>query len=541
MTTVRAATVELLRSRGVTTVFGNPGSTELPFLRDFPADLRYVLGLQEAVVVGAADGYAQATGSTALVNLHTAPGVGNAMGALVTAAANHTPLVVTAGQQVRAMMTMEALLTNVDATLLPRPAVKWACEPPRAQDVPAALARAFHEAESAPRGPVFVSLPMDDFDVELDEAETAAARRAAGRRVEGRTAAAGPCVVELARRLSEAANPVLVTGGSVDAEGAWEAAVALAERRALPVWASPVEGRVGFPEDHPLYRGVLPAAIAPLSRALAGHDLVLVVGAPVFRYYPYVPGPLLPEGAELVLLTSDPGEAARAPVGDALVAGLRPTLEALTELVEKGDPGAVPGRPPAAPAPDPAGPQEAGEPMPVAAALAAVARAAPAGTLWVNESPSNLQLFREHVRIGRPGSFLMTTGGGLGFGMAAAVGAGLGRPDRPVVAVVGDGSAQYAITALWTAAAHHVPVTFVIPANREYAILKWFGRFENTPGVPGLDLPGIDMCALARGYGVPAHRAKDPGHLAELVAGATTARNGPVLIEAPVTTVPPSL
>ncbi|WP_240003128.1 thiamine pyrophosphate-binding protein [Streptomyces cinnamoneus] len=150
MTTVRAATRELLRSRGATTVFGNPGSTELPFLQDFPEDFRYVLGLQEAVVVGMADGYAQATGTTALVNLHTAPGVGNAMGAIVTAAANHTPMVVTAGQQVRAMMTMEALLTNVDATVLPRPAVKWAYEPPRPQDVPAALARAFHIAESAP-------------------------------------------------------------------------------------------------------------------------------------------------------------------------------------------------------------------------------------------------------------------------------------------------------------------------------------------------------------------------------------------------------
>ncbi|MEU2511257.1 benzoylformate decarboxylase [Streptomyces syringium] len=553
MTTVRAATFELLRSRGVTTVFGNPGSTELPFLQDFPDDFRYVLGLQEAVVVGMADGYAQATGGTALVNLHTAPGVGNAMGAIITAAANHTPMVVTAGQQVRAMMTMEALLTNVDATVLPRPAVKWAYEPPRAQDVPAALARAFHLAETAPRGPVFLSLPMDDFDVELDEAEYAAALAAARRRVHDGTAAAAPAVEALARRLAEAANPVLVTGGAVDAEGAWEAAVALAEHRRLPVWASPIEGRVGFPEDHPLYQGVLPPALAPLAQTLAGHDLVLVVGAPVFRYYPYVPGPVLPDGAELVLLTSDPEEAARAPVGDALVAGLRPTLELLTEVLEKkggadgpADTDAAVPTPPtvaetasgaeSAPAAD-----AAPEPMSAVDALAAVASAAPPETVWVNESPSNVQAFRDHVRIDRPGSFLMTTGGGLGFGLAAAVGARLGRPDRPVVALVGDGSAQYAITALWTAAAYRVPVTFVIPANREYAILKWFGRFENTPGVPGLDIPGIDLCALARGYGVPAHRATDAAHLAELVAAATTSPDGPVLIVAPITTVPPTL
>ncbi|WP_448323757.1 thiamine pyrophosphate-dependent enzyme [Streptomyces sp. DSM 41493] len=330
---------------------------------------------------------------------------------------------------------------------------------------------------------------------------------------------------------------MLVTGGSVDAEGAWDAAVALAERRGLPVWASPVEGRVGFPENHPLYRGVLPPAIGPLSQALAGHDLVLVVGAPVFRYYPYVPGPLLPEGAELVLLTSDPGEAARAPVGDALVAGLRPTLELLTELVEKTAWTPDGRRPEPAPAPA----EDGSEPMSAATALAAVASAAPADTVWVNESPSNLQVFRDHVRVDRPGSFLMTTGGGLGFGLAAAVGARLGRPERPVVAVVGDGSAQYAISALWTAAAYHVPVTFVVPANREYAILKWFGRFENTPGVPGLDLPGLDLCALAQGYGVPAHRATGPAHLAELVRAATAGSDGPVLIEAPVTTVPPTL
>ncbi|MBT2387320.1 benzoylformate decarboxylase [Streptomyces sp. ISL-11] len=537
MPTVRAAVHELLRSRGVTTVFGNPGSTELPFLQDFPDDFRYVLGLQEAVVVGMADGFAQATGTTALVNLHTAPGVGNAMGAVINAAANHTPMVVTAGQQVRAMMTMEALLTNVDATALPRPAVKWSYEPPRPQDVPAALARAFHLAETAPRGPVFVSLPMDDFDVELDEAEAAAARHVAGRRVTDDCAAAGPAVEALARRLAEAASPVLVTGGSVDAEGAWDAAVALAERRGLPVWASPVEGRPGFPENHPLYRGVLPAALAPLAKTLEGHDLVLVVGAPVFRYYPYVAGPVLPEGAELVLLTSDPGEAARAPVGDALVAGLRPTLERLTELVEKRD--ATGGEVRAAAAADPA--EQGAAPMSVRAALAAVASAAPPATLWVNESPSNLQIFRDVVRVDRPGSFLTTTGGGLGFGLAAAVGAQLGRPERPVVAVIGDGSAQYAITALWTAAACRAPVTFVVPANQEYAILKWFGRFENTPGVPGLDLPGLDLCALARGYGVTAHRATDPAHLAELVAVATAATDGPVLIEAPITTVPPSL
>ena len=173
MTTVRQAAFDLLRGHGMTTVFGNPGSTELPFLQDFPDDFDYVLGLQEAVVVAMADGFAQASGRPTLVNLHTAPGVGHGMGAIVNAQWNKSPLVVTAGQQVRAMLTMEALLTNRDAAALPRPAVKWSYEPPRAQDVPAALARAIHLASLPPRGPVFLSLPMDDWDQEADEGETA--------------------------------------------------------------------------------------------------------------------------------------------------------------------------------------------------------------------------------------------------------------------------------------------------------------------------------------------------------------------------------
>ena len=186
MSTVREATYELFRAHGMTTMFGNPGSTELPMLREFPDDFRYVLGLQEAVVVGMADGYAQASGRPALVNLHTAPGVANAMGAIFNAQANHSPLVVTAGQQVRAAMTMQANLTNRDAAAMPHPLVKWSYEVPRAADVPAALGRAAHAASLAPKGPVFVSIPMDDWDAEVDDGAVAQAIK---RRVSGRAAA----------------------------------------------------------------------------------------------------------------------------------------------------------------------------------------------------------------------------------------------------------------------------------------------------------------------------------------------------------------
>jgi len=305
MSTVREATYELLRAHEMTTMFGNPGSTELPMLAGFPDDFRYVLGLQEAAAVGMADGYAQASGTVGHVNLHTAPGVGNAMGAIFNAQANHTPLLVTAGQQVRAQMTMQANLTNRDAARVPHPLVKWSYEPPRAADVPAAIGRAIHTASLPPKGPAFVSIPMDDW---TQEAAADGSERAVARRVSGRGSPAPELIAALADRLGRASNPVLVAGPDIDASGGWESAVALVERQRLPVWAIPATGggRLGFPENHPNFQGLLPPAIAPLSEALAAHDLILVAGASAFAYYPYVAGDLLPAGAELVLITSDP-------------------------------------------------------------------------------------------------------------------------------------------------------------------------------------------------------------------------------------------
>ncbi|MFJ8041630.1 benzoylformate decarboxylase [Kitasatospora sp. NPDC096147] len=543
--TVRHAVLDVLRARGITTVFGNPGSTELPMLQDFPADFRYVLGLQEAVVVGMADGYAQASGRTALVNLHTGPGTGNAMGAILNARANRTPMVVTAGQQVRAMLTMEALLSNPQATLLPQPAVKWAYEPPRPADVAPALARAVQLAETPPCGPVFLSLPMDDFDAELTPGEERAARAAAARRVVHAGAPDAGTIRALAGRIAGARSAVLVVGDDVDAAGreTWDAVLALAERSGLPVWAAPVAGRVSFPRSHPQYRGELPPAIAPLTRCLEGHDLVVVIGAPVFRYYPYVPGEYLPEGAGLVLLTRDAEEAAKAPVGDAVVADLALTARALTDQLAAGAavaPTAVASATVDEEAPSGAELGEDGRLSPFAA-LRAVAEGAAPGTLWVNESPSNVPQFHRATRIGTPGSYLFSAGGGLGYGAAAAVGAQLGAPDRPVVAVLGDGSVHYAVQALWTAARYDLPVTFVVLSNARYAILQWFAQVERTPGVPGLDIPGLDITAIATGYGVRAHRAVDAAEVTKLVRESTVRRDGPVLIDVPVTTELPTL
>jgi benzoylformate decarboxylase len=526
MPTVRAASFDLFRELGMTTMFGNPGSTELPMLADFPSDFRYVLGLQEAVVVGMADGFAQASGRTTVANLHTAPGVGNAMGAIFNAQANHSPLLVTAGQQARAQITLQANLTNRDAIRMPHPLVKWSYEPARAEDVPLALAHGAHLASLPPRGPVFVSVPMDDWYAEVDEAD---AREAIGRRVSARAVADPEAVRALAEHLDSAANPVLVAGPDIDASGGWEEAVALAERQRLPVWATPAPGggRLGFPEDHPNFRGVLPPAIGPVAQTLEGHDLILVVGSSVFPYYPYIPGPLLPDGAKLVAITSDPDEAARAPMGDALVADVALTLAALREAVPESS----------RPAPEPnQGPQEIppGDPLNPSTVHTALAEALPEDGIVVLESPSSTLALRNQLRLSRPGSYYFSAGGGLGFGLAASIGVQLAQPDRPVVCVIGEGSVQYAVSAFWSAVAYQVPVTFLVVRNEEYAILKWFAEVEGVAGAPGLDLPALDVAAVAEGYGVTAHRAKERDEVGDAL-GKAIASSAPELVEVPVT------
>jgi benzoylformate decarboxylase len=522
MASVREASFELFREHGMTTMFGNPGSTELAMLAEFPEDFTYVLGLQEAVAVGMADGYAQASGRVAHVNLHTAPGVGNAMGAIFNAQANKSPLLVTAGQQARSLMTLQANLTNRDAARVPHPFVKWSYEVPRAADVPAALARGIHMASLPPRGPVFVSIPMDDWDAEADPDRTA---NAIARSTGGRATADPEAVRELATRIDGAANPVMVAGPDVDASGGWEAAIALAERCRLPVWATPAPGggRIGFPEGHRNYRGTLPPAIGPLSETLAGHDLILVVGSSVFPYYPNIPGPLLPEGAALVVITNDQDEAARAPMGDALVADVKLTLEALLAQVSESE------RQPPEALPPPEAPPEA-DPLSPSTVMNAVAEVFPDEGIAVVEAPTSTMAARNQLRLSAPGSWYFGAGGGLGFGLSAALGVQLAQPDRPVLCVMGEGSVQYAVTAFWTAVAYKVPVTFLVMRNEEYSILKWFAGLEQVDGAPGLDLPGLDSVAIASAYGVAARRADDRASVAAAVAEGL-ASDAPSLVE----------
>ncbi len=523
MPTVREATFELFRAHGMTTIFGNPGSTELPMLADFPEDFTYVLGLQELAVVGMADGFAQAAGRPTHVNLHTAPGVGNAVGGIFNAQANKSPLVITAGQQVRPQIMIEANLTNRDPTVGPQPYVKWAHEPPRAEDVPGALARAILHASLPPRGPVLVSIPMDDWGVEADEDRT---RNASRRIVNGRSAPDPAALSQLAATLEAARNPVLVGGPDIDTSGGWDAAVALAEKQRLPVWASPATGgsRLGFPENHPQFVGVLPPAIGAVSETLKGHDLILVVGSSVFPYYPYVPGPLLPEGAALVAITSDPGEAARAPMGDAILGDVGLALQSLVELVGESDRSAP------QPRPAPGEPPDA-EPMSGSEAMAALADAWPQDGIAVVETPSSTLAVRNRLRLSRPGSYYFGASGGLGFGISAAVGVQMAEPSRPVVCVIGEGSAQYGITALWTAVAYKLPVTFLVMRNEEYMILKWFAMLEQVSGAPGLELPGLDTAAVARAYGMQTRDVTAREELTEALREAIGADDGPRLVQ----------
>jgi benzoylformate decarboxylase len=526
MATVREATFELLRAHGMTTIFGNPGSTELPMLADFPDDFTYVLGLQELAVVGMADGYAQATGRPTHVNLHTAPGVGNAIGGIFNAQANKSPLVITAGQQVRAHILMEANLTNREATRAPRPYVKWSHEPARAQDVPGAIGRAIHHAMLPARGPVFVSIPMDDWGVEADEDLV----RNANRRIVNGLAGPDPAAIaQLAATLEGARNPVLVAGPDIDTSGGWNDAIALAEKQRLPVWASPATGgnRLGFPENHPQFMGLLPPAILGVTETLKEHDLILVIGSSVFPYYPYIPGPLLPEGASLIALTSDPSEAARAPMGDAIVGDVGLALKHLVELVGDSD------RPAPEARPEPGDPPEA-DPISGSQAMAALADAWPQDGIAVIETPSSTIAARNRLRISRPGSYYFCASGGLGFGISAALGVQLADRTRPVVCVLGEGSAQYGITALWTAVAYKLPVTFLVLRNEEYMILKWFAALEQVSGAPGLELPGLDTAAVARAYGMDARDVSFGDELSEALRDAIADRDRPRLVQARV-------
>ena len=510
--TVRDAVMAVLAHFGVTTIFGNPGSTELPMFRDLPDRFRYILGLQESVVLAMADGYAQATGRAALVNLHSSAGVGHAMGNLFTAYRNGTPLVVTAGQQARSMLPHAPFLYAERATELPRPFIKWAAEPARAEDVPLAIAQAFHIAMQAPRGPVFVSIPIDDWERPCAPVTPA--------RVSGRTAPDPILLSEIATMVSGSGKVAIVAGAGIAHNGARGALVTLAERIGADVWIAPMAARNPFPEDHPLFRGFLAASREAIVRDLDGADCVLVLGAPAFTYHVEGHGPFVPAGATLIQIGDDPGVASRVPLGLAVVGDLALALDALAAQ--------LPVRPAIVRAVDPA-PQPSPDRLTDALLMARLAALRPANIAIVEEAPSTRGPMHDHFPIRAGDEFHTCASGGLGQGLPAAIGVALARPDPPVLCLLGDGSAMYAIQGLWSAAQTDADVRFVIVNNKGYAALDQFGALFGID-VVGSKMPGLDFVGLAQSQGVPAQRVTQAAALDAAITDLFEG-SGPRLIE----------
>lgn len=541
--------LEVLRSEGVRHIFGNPGSTELPLIDALAGagDLHYVLALQEATAVGVADGYAQATGRPAVLNLHTSAGVGNAVGALTNAQANQTPLVVTAGQQDYRHIVAEPLLSG-DLTGLARSVSKWAHEVRTVDELGTILRRAFNDAMSPPAGPVFVSIPMDMLDDERD------------------VPAPPPSIIhrrpiadaldDLAQLL--ASRPVgkvaLVLGDEVASSGAVAEVVALAEALGAPVYGSPLFSNGLFPPQHPLWTGMLVSAATAMHAVLAAYDRVLLIGGKAFMVYPYTQGSPLPDSTELLHLSSDPHQLGRtyaarwAAAGDpkASLAALLPLVRArldpatIDAAVAALSAAAVRRRAAIGRLEDAAMARYDTSPMDPMAAAHALVRAVPSGSLIVDEAITTGVYVRGFHHEPVPGRYFFNRGAGLGWGMPAAVGVSLAHDGEPVLCVVGDGSAMYSPQALWSAAHEHLPVVFAVVNNRQYLILKNNLRSMNGDSVHNdrfiaMDIvdPPIDYLALARSMGVDATLVEKAHDVGDAVRAAFESGR-PHLLELPI-------
>lgn len=488
--TVREATYRLMRSFGIDTIFGNPGSTELPLFRDYPEDFRYILGLQESVVMGMADGYAQATRNAAFVNLHASAGVGHSLGNVFTAFKNYTPMIVTAGQQARAIVPFEPYLYSQQATEFPRPFVKWSIEPARPQDVPLAIARAYYIAMQRPRGPVFVSVPVDDWDQLCDPVEA----RTIGTAMRG-----DPAVLkDIADALTSARRPAIVVGAGIARDDAWHETIALAERHNAAVWVSPMSARASFPEDHALFAGFLVANQQNIVADLADNDVIVILGGPMSLYHVESTGPHVPPGARVFQIVEDPSMASWSPAGTATVADMKSAIGELLDLSQPTERAAPPPRA-HAPALD-------GKIFTDRYLLQQIAKLRPAGSVIVEEAPSSRGPMHDYLPIVDEDSFYTCASGGLGHGLPAAIGVALGRPNDKIIAVLGDGSSMYAIQGLWTAAQQGLPISFIIINNRRYEALIGFGRHFGLQKTVGTSLPEIGFTAIAEGQGLSARR-----------------------------------
>jgi benzoylformate decarboxylase len=459
-----------------------------------------------------------------LVSLHSAGGVGHALGAVFNAYRDRVPLVVIAGQQTRAMLPTRPFLSADEPATFPPPYVKWSHQPESASSVPGALAEAYRVAMMPPRGPVFLSIPEDDWDEPADPV--------AVRSVQSGFVADPAALAAVADALNAARAPAIVAGPGVDEDDAWESTIALAETVRAAVWAAPMPSRAGFPEDHPLFQGYLPPVRSSIVSLLDGNDVVVVLGAPVFTYHVHTPGPFLAASAKLFHLDCDPGAAARAAVGASVLTTVRAGVAELARLVKPAsgrvDPPVV-SRPVAPPPTDP---------LPATSVLEALRRAMPADAVLVEEAPSHKDALHEHIPVTRPRGYVSTGSGALGWGLPVAVGRAIAG-DR-VVCGVGDGSAMYCVQALWTAARERAPLTVVVLNNAKYEAVAALGRRIGVPDVPGTDLPSLDLTALARGFGCASARVAAAAGLGAALSAALT-HDGPYVLDVPVGTTSATL
>jgi benzoylformate decarboxylase len=497
VSTVREAIYEILRAFGMNLIFGNPGSTELPFLRDMPADFKYILGLHERVAAGMALGYSLATRKGVFVNLHSIASTGNGLSSIQDAWHMHVPLVITTGQQDRRQLLAEPFL-NSRAVETVRPYVKWAYEPVRAEDVPAAIERGYYLAIQPPRGPVFISIPMDDW--------THTAPQVRGRTVSDSMLAMPTALDEIVRALDASKSPALIAGSQIEEDDGWDGMLALAEHLNADVYQDPIPSRWTFPRSHQLFRGGLLPAQQPLADQLAKHDVVVVLGARVFLYYAYVPGDPIKPGTKLFHVTNDPQMAAAALAGNSIVGYLAQALQYLRAHTKARQRATE--TPTLAPAPPPE------HPITPAYLFSVLNRVMPRDAVVAEECPSSKGDLDRFIMLDQPSSFYSVPNGVLGFGLPAAVGLQIGLPSRRVICPIGDGSIQYSIQALWSAVQNRAPLVVIVLRNSDYSALKGFCDFTQVGrNVHGMDIPGIDVVKIAQGYGMSAREVDQPGDL----------------------------
>jgi benzoylformate decarboxylase len=525
---------ETLLAHGVDRIFGNPGTTESPLLDsllDYP-QLQYIVHLHEGVAVGAANFYAQASGKTAFVNLHVAPGLGNGIGMIYSALKNNSPMVVTAGQQDTRIRLRDPVLGH-DLAAMAAPVTKWSVQVQSADELGPILQRAFKIANDAPAGPVFVALPINVMEQETTVPVAKPAQVFTASRPD-------PAGIEAMSRLIIAAkNPAIVAGDDVARAGAGKTLEKLVERIGASVWFEGLRGRNSFPTDHPAYRGTLAFDAPGIGKQFAQNDLVLLVGGPFFEEVWYGPGSPFPTGCKVLQIEAAPPRMAYNFAVDAgVIAGVDAALEALWQATTGINGAAARARQDAFRAQkqaDDAAQKARVEkawsrtPTSMARVMAELKAASPANVVVVDETiTANLDLFKTFT-FASAADYYSGRGGGIGQGVAGALGVAVAEPGRPILCLSGDGSSMYSIQALWTAAHHDLPIVFVILANREYRVLKhnidaYRARFDVKSNKPYMHMdlsgPALGFVDLAKGMGVAGTHVTKAEDIQHVVAAA---------------------